>query len=213
MTVARRPARTAAWQDVSPPRPLVPVRLSPRKEQILDELEQIVLVQGFRSLRLTDVAQQLNASYATLYAIAPTKEELVLLVVDRWYSRAIASAQRQLARAKGPVKRLELWIEYGVAGVTVTGQAFWADVATHAALNQLVESYSHYYVEVLEAVLNEGVAEGVFRKVNTRALAVYWEAAGASLRDEAYLQRLQGMPIPELAQLWVDLILHGILKD
>jgi AcrR family transcriptional regulator len=199
--------------EVQPPRPLLAGPLSARKEQILDSLEVIVLRDGFRSLRITDVAAQLNASYATLYSIAPTKEELVLLVVDRWYAKAIRQASTLLAAQRGPVAQLELWVGAGISGTTMTSAQFWADVSSHASLTQVVEAYSHYYVEVLEAILREGVAAEVVRPINTHALAVYWEAAAAGLRDETYMRRMQGMPVGEIAALWVDLVLHGILKD
>jgi AcrR family transcriptional regulator len=202
-----------AAEAVEPPRPLLPQRLSPRKEEILDALEAIVLREGFRALRVTDVAAQLNASYATLYSIAPTKEELVLLVVDRWYARAVRHGQQALAGVEGPVARLETWVGFGVAGTQATSEQFWADIATHAGLNQLIDAYSHYYVLVLEALLNEGVEAGVFRPINTHAVAIYWEAAAASLRDTNYVRHLQGIPIAEMSALWVDLVLHGILRD
>lgn len=203
---------SSAAEAVEPPRPLLSGRLSPRKEEVLDALEQIVLRDGFRSLRVTDVAAELNTSYATLYSIAPTKEELVLLVVDRWYARAVRQGQQALAQVRGPVKRLQKWVDFGVAGTQATSPQFWADVSTHAALNQLVEGYSHYYVLVLEALLNEGVDAGVFRKVDTHAVAVFWEAAAGNLRDPDFLSRFSFMPLGEMSAFWVDLVLHGILK-
>ena len=203
----------SAAEAVEPPRPLLSTRLSPRKEEILDALEKIVLRDGFRSLRVTDVAAQLNTSYATLYSIAPTKEELVLLVVDRWYARAVRQGQAALSRVVGPVARFQRWVDFGVAGTAATGEQFWTDVASHAALNQLVESYSHYYVLVLEALLREGVDAGVFRKIDTHAVAMYWEASSASLRDPDFLRRFSFMPLGEMSAFWVDLVLHGILKE
>ena len=203
----------SAAEAVEPPRPLLPGKLSARKEEVLDALEHIVLREGFRSLRVTDVAAQLSTSYATLYSIAPTKEELVLLVVDRWYARAVRQGKQALARVEGPVARLEQWVSFGVAGTAATSEQFWADVSSHAALNQLVDAYSHYYVLVLEALLDEGVEAGAFRPINTHAVAIYWEASAAGLRDPEFVRRLGGMPLAEMSALWVDLMLHGLLKD
>lgn len=196
--------------SVLPPRPLVPHRLSPRKEEILDGLEKIVLHDGFRGLRLTDVARVLNTSYATLYQLAPTKDELVMMVIDRWYQRSIADAQQPLAAAGDPVQRLKVWAGFGTAGVSRTSREFWQHVATHAAITALVGGYTHYYVQVLEAILVEGIEQGTFRPINAHLLAVIWEAAVGKLADPD-LWESSDRSLRQISQDWVDLVLHGLL--
>ena len=58
-------------------------RDSPRREEILDELEAIFLAEGFRGLTVGTLAARLRCSRSTLYALAATKEELYLRVSDR----------------------------------------------------------------------------------------------------------------------------------
>lgn len=195
---------------VAPPRPLLSHRLSSRKEEILDGLEKIMLSDGFRGLRLTDVAKRLNTSYATLYQLAPTKDELVIMVIDRWYQRSIADALPLLSAADGPVDRLNVWAGFGTAGVSRTSREFWQDVTTHAAITALVGSYTHYYVQVLEAILVEGIDKGTFRPINARMLAVIWEAAVVKLGDPEMWDRAD-RSLRQISQDWVDLVLHGLL--
>ena len=58
-------------------------KLSPRGEQLLAQLEEIFFEQGYRRITVGALAARLRCSRATLYALAPSKEELFLRVLDR----------------------------------------------------------------------------------------------------------------------------------
>ncbi|WJJ14450.1 TetR/AcrR family transcriptional regulator (plasmid) [Prescottella equi] len=202
---------TAATFQVAP-RPLARVpRFSTRQEQILDGLQRSILAEGFRSLRLTNVTKELGTSYATLYQIAPSKDELVALVIERWYQRAIDAAVQRLHEAHDPVARMQVWTDFGVEGVGRTSRVFWLDVNAHNAIRGLVATYSHYYVEVLRDILDHGIELGTFRPVNTELLAAVWETAATKLADSD-LQRDEPRDLRQLSADWVDLILNGLLR-
>ncbi|MET8796860.1 TetR/AcrR family transcriptional regulator [Nocardia sp. NPDC004568] len=195
-----------------PARPLARVpHFSARQDQILDGLQHIILAHGFRSLRLTNVTKELSTSYATLYQLAPSKDELVALVIERWYQRAIDTAVARLHSAHDPVTRMQVWTDFGVEGVGRTSRVFWLDVDAHNAIRGLVATYSHYYVEVLRTILDHGIALGTFRPVNTELLAAVWETAAAKLADPD-LQRDDTRDLRQLSADWVDLVLNGILR-
>ena len=56
--------------------------LTQRQREILDELGA-VFDDGFVHMTMADLAKQMNCSLRTLYGLAPSRDELVLLVVDR----------------------------------------------------------------------------------------------------------------------------------
>ncbi|WP_280231135.1 TetR/AcrR family transcriptional regulator [Nocardia cyriacigeorgica] len=195
-----------------PPRPLPRVpHFSARQEQILDGLQRLILADGFRSLRLTNVTKELSTSYATLYQLAPSKDELVALVIERWYQRAIDAAVARLHSAHDPVARMQVWTDFGVEGVGRTSRVFWLDVDAHHAIRGLVATYSHYYVEVLRTILDHGIELGTFRPINTELLAAVWETAATKLADPD-LQRDETRDLRQISADWVDLVLNGILR-
>ena len=57
---------------------------SKRGSELLDALEDMVLREGFASLGVSAIANRLSCSKRTLYDLAPSKRELVLLVLDRF---------------------------------------------------------------------------------------------------------------------------------
>lgn len=192
------------------PQPLQAVPQSARKEEILDGLEAIIRTEGFRSLRLTDVAKRLGTSYTTLYQLAPTRDELVLLVIDRWYHRNGLSTWSRVESESTPLDRLLVWLDGARRGVDGVSGQFWDDVASHAAVAAMVANYSRFYISVLEMLIEEGIRSGAFRPVNAQMAAMVFEAAGARVYDpEARLKdaSARGDPVAD----FIDLMLGGLL--
>jgi hypothetical protein len=58
-----------------------PERLTERQRQILDQLGTL-FEDGFAHLTMADIAARVHCSLRTLYTLAPSRDELVLMVVD-----------------------------------------------------------------------------------------------------------------------------------
>lgn len=170
-----------------------------------------MLGEGFRSLRLGDLARRLATSNSTLYQLATTKDELVMLAIDRWYQRSGGRTWQSVVAASDPVTRLELWLLGGVEGVRPASAAFWEDAASHAGVARLVDSYRRYYVGVIEALLGDGIARRSFRPVNAHVTALVFDAAAARLHDPRLSADVAALSPAERGEQLVDLVLHGIL--
>ena len=56
-------------------------QVSGRAADLRDALIDIVLTEGFADLQMSDLAARLSCSKSTLYAIAPSKEQLIVSIV------------------------------------------------------------------------------------------------------------------------------------
>src|SRR3982074_1510008 len=110
---------------------------------------------------------------------------------------------------RNPREKLERWVHAGLDGASRPSPEFWEDVASHATIAQLCARYEHYYVRVLEAIIDEGVRDRTFRPVDPGLVARIWETTGAKLRDPAFFLDLD-RPVREVAEAWVDLMVHGL---
>src|SRR6266568_1634749 len=70
---------------------------SERERALLDELERIFFAEGFAHLSMADLAARLRVSRTTLYRLAPGKQNLVELVVDRMFNQMGKTARAALA--------------------------------------------------------------------------------------------------------------------
>lgn len=201
------------WLQSAPPPPPSCGRFTTRQEQILDGLQYRILHDGFRGLRLSSVTKELGTSFATLYQIASSRDELVAVVIERWYQRAVASHLEKLQHTDDPIEALRIWTDAGIVGAAETSSAFWRDARAHPAIRLIIEVHSRYYVEVLSQILGWGIATGVFRNVDTVLLALVWRTALTQLADNDVMFRVRGSTIGELSRNWVELVMRGIIRE
>jgi AcrR family transcriptional regulator len=204
-------ARLVGPSTIEPPAALATRRHTPRERELLQSLETIVLTRGFASLRLADLADELSTSYSTLYGIAPSKAELIDLVVDRWCRRTGADGWTALAGLDDPVERVACWQAAGADALALCNPVFQADLDTSPSVRVVVERYRSYYLDVLIALLQDGIDRGCFRPVNLSYVARVWEAAyRVGLSAEALDDH--GMTEADGLRIMHDLLLRGILS-
>jgi AcrR family transcriptional regulator len=100
-----------------------------RHETVLDELVDIFLADGFADLNLAALARRLHCSKSTLYALAPSKEQLIVTVVRRFFRRATERVEACLDTGAAPVERLRHYL------VSISEQLAPATPAFFAALD------------------------------------------------------------------------------
>ena len=60
---------------------------SDRQKELLADLEALFFASGFRTVTVDEIATRLKCSKRTLYEIAPSKQELFVLVIESWLDR------------------------------------------------------------------------------------------------------------------------------
>ena len=128
----RRPLR---FPGVRAPKPLLSAdterQLTVRQRQLLDELEELVAAKGLAELTMAEIAARVNCSLRTLYGISPSREELVLTVVDRRLHRIGRKAIASLDASMSPLAALRAYLQAANEAVqpeTVSFSREFADV-------------------------------------------------------------------------------------
>jgi AcrR family transcriptional regulator len=88
-------------------------RFSARQEQVLQAVERIFLREGVGGIRMGDLATEVGCSRSTLYEIAPSKDDLLLLVIDRLMRRLSVRGADAIATADTNVDRMAAMLASG----------------------------------------------------------------------------------------------------
>ncbi|MER6764648.1 MULTISPECIES: TetR/AcrR family transcriptional regulator [Amycolatopsis] len=146
-------------------------RPTARQQALLRELETLFLAEGFAGFTLDDLAARLRCSKSTLYALAPSKEQLAVKVVAHFFRDA---AERLEKRIAGIDDARELIGEY-LSGVSEhlnrASPEFMADIAAFAPARDTYQLNSRAAARRIRAFIDKGVADGVFRDVHARLVA------------------------------------------
>jgi len=152
-------------------RPETRRRPTARQQALLGDLEALFLAEGFAAFTLDDLAGRLRCSKSTLYALAPSKEQLAVRVVTQFFRGA---AERIEERIGGIDDARKLIGEY-LAGVAEqlnrASAAFMHDLAEFGPAREAYELNSRFAAKRLRQFIDRGVSDGVFRDVHARLVA------------------------------------------
>ena len=172
--------------NVDPAPPWAPLRAPAQRRQptarqraLLAELEELFLAEGFAQFTLDELAGRMRCSKSTLYALAPSKEQLAVKVVGHFFKGAAELIEQ---RVEGIDDAREIIGEY-LAGVSEylnrASATFMADIAEFAPARATYELNSRAAAGRIRSFIAKGVRDGVFRDVHARLIA---EMAGLLIK-------------------------------
>ena len=177
---------------------------------MLDQLEELFLERGFARLTITDLASGVGCSRRTLYELAPSKDQLVLLVIDRLLHKRGRSALRSV----DVTAPLDAQIRsYLAGGIAVSWESRFADdLADDAAARRLVDHHYRFVMTVVQRLITLGVETGEFRPVNPAIVAA--TITGAALYiDEPNMADALGLRTADALEQILDLVLPSLTLD
>jgi AcrR family transcriptional regulator len=200
-------------RSVPAPRPLLPrereAALTDRQREILDQLGGIV-EGGWAELTMADLAARLNCSLRTLYELAPTRDDLVLTVVDRRLWRVGHGATAAVSSAgSGPLDAVRSYLRAATVAVADVSPGFARDLAAMPAAQRLEDAHNDYLVAVTRALLDLAVENREIEAVDTAAVARTMAGLGRDLSRPAVMATLRSSP-KDAADTIVDLVLRGL---
>lgn len=171
------------------PRSLGPRSLSPRAETLLDELEDVFLTEGFRHLSIASLATHLRTSRRTFYELAPSRDELVLVVLDRILHRMGREAHDRLAVIDDPLERLEEYFACAATGLRRMSLRFTEDLELQPSAQRLLADHYRYAIAIVQEIIQEAIDTGRARPCDAHFVAEAIDAIIARLHEPGYRQR------------------------
>jgi AcrR family transcriptional regulator len=182
--------------------------LTDRQRQILDEMEDLV-AGGFAELTMAELASRLNCSLRTLYALAASRDELVLMVIDRSLWRIGRQARDAIGDDLAPLDAIRAYLEAATVAVSGWTGGFARDLAAVPAAQHLQDDHNEYLFAVTRTLLDLAVERGDIAPVDTAAVARVLAGLGRFFSGPAVIPTLRSSP-KEAADEVVDLIIGGL---
>jgi AcrR family transcriptional regulator len=183
-------------------------RLTTRQREILDHLGEM-FDDGFAGLTMATIAARSNCSLRTLYGLAPSRDELVLIVVDRNLWRVGRGAKEMITPQMEPLEALQAYLEAANEAVDGMTVPFARDLASMPAAQRQWELHAGYLVEIARCLLDLAVQRGEIPEVDTAAVARVMAGLGVELSRPAVMPTLQTSP-KQAAGSIVSLMILGL---
>jgi AcrR family transcriptional regulator len=185
---------------------------SARQVEIFDQLQDLFLAEGFRQLTIADLVERLHCSRRTLYSLAPSREELVLIVIDRLLNRIGVDAAARAAACDDPGDAIEAYLSAGVTTLRRAQQAFTEDLESYVPTKHLYDRHLTTALGELGKLVEDGIAKGTFRTYHPPLVAEILDAAVDRIRRPEVLARAGVSMSQALAEL-SELIRRGLVRQ
>ncbi len=145
--------------------------LTRRQAELLDQLEELFLAEGFFRFTLEDLALRLRCSKSTLYALAGSKEQLAHRVVKHFFRKATAAVEADTVTEGDPALRVTAYLSAVARALAPAGPAFHRDLDSFAPGREVYERNTAAAAERVRSLIADGVAQGRFREVHPALIA------------------------------------------
>jgi AcrR family transcriptional regulator len=197
---------------VGAPRPLLPhqaeVALGARHRSVLDGLEQLLRDGELGSLTIGELAARLACSRRTLYELAPSKDQLLLLTLDRLMHRIGRTALAAIDADAPAAVQLR---QYATASI---GYAFrseaYDELVEVPGVRRALDRHYRFAATILERIVASGIGNGEFRSIDSSVAANVILASALHLALPDVIADL-GRPLEEAVTEMLDLVLAGLL--
>jgi AcrR family transcriptional regulator len=141
-------------------------QLTIRQRELVDDLVDLFLREGFADLTLDDLAARLGCSKRTLYALAESKEQLAVRAVRYFFKRATEQVESAIARTRSPAARVTRYLEAVAQALRPAGPLFRRDLARNAATREVYEQNTVAAANRVRQLIDDGIRAGAFRNVS-----------------------------------------------
>jgi AcrR family transcriptional regulator len=197
---------------VGAPRPLLSYRaevaLGARHRSVIDGLEQLLRDGELGSLTIGELAARLACSRRTLYELAPSKDQLLLLTLDRLMHRIGRTALAAIDADAPAAVQLR---QYATASI---GYAFrseaYDELVDVPGVRRALDRHYRFAATILERIVASGIGNGEFRSIDSSVAANVILASALHLALPDVIDDL-GHSLEEAVTEMLDLVLAGLL--
>ena len=190
--------------------PLTEEELAKRRHEIFHQVVNIFLKKGFQETSMREVAEAAGLGKSTLYDYFKTKDEILVYFFEEQSNDMVEEAQKVALQNLSADKRLRQVMQKYLENLLANKNLFLKLTAESQRVKmesqKQIQEKRHAYQDMIRALIDEGIREGVFRKVNS-LLAARLLISGMS--SVIYGSRTTGTP-QEMLKDALDIFLKGI---
>ena len=180
-----------------------------RQVDLLDRLVALMTAQGFARFTLDDLAERLRCSKTTLYALAPTKQQLVVEVVKQYFRSAVVTVEARVAAVGEPPARVVAYLDAVAEYLQPLSRSFMDDLSAFAPAAEVYRQNTAAAAERIRGLIAEGVDTGAFRPVHAAFVAEIVAVAMFEIQRGEMFARLEMSDAEAYAEL-ASLVVHAL---
>ncbi|NTU56526.1 MAG: TetR/AcrR family transcriptional regulator, partial [Anaerolineales bacterium] len=190
--------------------PLTEEEIAKRRHEIFHQVVNVFVKKGFHETSMREIAEAAGLGKSTLYDYFKTKDEILVYFFEDQLNDLTNEAQKVALQNLSADKRLHQIMEIYIESLQANKNLFLKLTQESQRLRpqsqKQVQEKRYAYQDLVRALIDEGIREGIFRKVNS-LLAARLLISGMS--SVIYGSRSTGTP-QEMLRETLDIFFKGI---
>jgi AcrR family transcriptional regulator len=185
------------------------VRRTARQRELLDRLVALLAEEGFSQFTLDDLAVRLRCSKTTLYALAGSKQQLVVEVVKQYFRAAVPAVEARVSAAGSSADRVVAYLTAVGEYLQPLSRRFMEDLSAFPPAAEVYQANTAAAADRIRGLIAEGIEAGEFRKVNAAFMGEMVAATMFEIQRGEVFARLEMTDSEAYAEL-ASLVIHAL---
>ena len=178
-----------------------------RHYEITNDLEKM-LEKGIPNLTMSQIASNLKISLRTLYEIAPSKDQLIIMIMDNILKKLGRHALDSISNIESPLRKLEKYLYLVNQAVGPKFNTFFRDMQKIDGLEEVADYHANFITNMTEELLNQAIEMKEIQNIDSKAFSILLGGIGREFIKEK--NKLIDSSPEESANSITSLILNGI---
>ena len=178
-----------------------------RHYEIIDDLEKM-LEKGVPNLTMSQIASNLKISLRTLYEIAPSKDQLIIMIMDNILRKLGRHALDSISNIESPLRKLEKYLYLVNQAVGPKFNTFFRDMQKIDGLEEVADYHANFITNMTEELLNQAIEMKEIQNIDSKAFSILLGGIGREFIKEK--NKLIDSSPEESANSITSIILNGI---
>ena len=179
-----------------------------RHYEIINALEEL-LEQGVPEITMSEIAKKLKISLRTLYEIAPSRDQLILMTMDNILKKLGKYAMDSVSEIDSPIKKLEKYLFIVNQAVGPKFDRFLKDMEKINGSKKTADYHENFIKSYITKLLEESITKKEIKSVDVKALSILLGGIGREFFKEDNKKSMDLTP-EESANSITRIILNGI---
>ena len=179
-----------------------------RHNEIIDALE-VLLESGVPNLTMSEIAKKLKISLRTLYEIAPSRDELILMTMDNILKKLGKFAMDSVSEIDSPIKKLEKYLFIVNQAVGPKFDTFLKDMEKINGSKMTADYHENFIKNFIKELLEQAIKKKEIKAIDVKAFAILLGGIGREFFKEENKRSINFSP-EESANSITSIILNGI---
>jgi AcrR family transcriptional regulator len=190
--------------------PLTQAELEQRRREISDCAVTLFIENGFNETSMRQIAEALGLGKSTLYDYFPSKDDIIVYVVQEHLALLIQRAKAIIAEEGDASDHLHQIMQMHLAFL-LENRAFYLRLMFEAQRlkaesQQRIQVHRYAYQDLVKSLIEVGIQQGCFRRVDS---TMAMKTLISMMTPVVYTSRPSGTP-DEMLEAGLDLILKGL---